>query len=142
MSTIREQLMAEMKAKAEAELGYALPDDALQTGSRIEPTDNPYEVMGLPNARVRGFKLEMVMAIKEAIRGLDLKQREVAVITGLSQPDVSKLLRGQLSGFTIDRLLEVLIALGGELEGKVRVPHAKLPKGKPVPVGSAHLVAL
>ena len=142
MSTIREQMMAEMKAKAEAELGYALPDDTLQTGSHIAPGDNPFEVMNLPNARVRGFKLEMVMAIKEAIRGLDLKQREVAAITGLSQPDVSKLLRGQLSGYTIDRLLEVLIALGGELEGQVRVPHTKLPKGKPVPIGSAHLVAI
>jgi predicted XRE-type DNA-binding protein len=142
MSDIRERITAEVKAKAEAELGYALPDDALKTGSRIKPGDNPFEVMGLPNARVRGFKLDMVLAIKEAIRGLDLKQREVAAITGLSQPDVSKLLRGQLSGFTIDRLLEVLLALGGELQGQVRVPHAKLPKDTPIPTGSAHLVSI
>lgn len=142
MSTIRERIQADMKAKAEAELGYALPDDVLQAGSHIKPGDNPFEVMALPNARVRGFKLDMVMAIKEAIRGLDLKQREVAALTGLSQPDVSKLLRGQLSGFTIDRLLEVLLTLGGDFQGQVRIPHAKLPKGTPIPAGSAHLVAI
>jgi predicted XRE-type DNA-binding protein len=111
-------------------------------GSAIKPDENPFEVMGLPDAGVRGFKLEMVMVIKEAIRNLELKQREMADITGLSRPDVSKLLRGQMSGFTVDRLLEVLLALGGEFRGKVRIPHAKLPKGALITPGSAHLVAI
>lgn len=142
MSTIRERIEAEMKAKAEAELGYAPAPENWETGTVIKPGENPFKAMGLPDAGVRGFKLEMVMVIKEAIRHLDLKQREVADLTGLSQPDVSKLLRGQLSGFTIDRLLEVLLALGGELQGQVRIPHAKHPKGAPIAAGSAHLVAI
>ena len=108
----------------------------------IKPGENPFKAMGLPDAGVRGFKLEMVVVINEAIRQLGLKQREVADATGLSQPDVSRLVRGQLSGFTIDRLLEVLLALGGELQGQVRIPHAKLPKGTPIAAGSAHLVAI
>ena len=139
---IRKRIMAELKAQAEAELGYAPEPDNWKSGSRIKPDDNPFEVLGLPNARVRGFKLQMAMAIKEAISEQELTQRRVAAITGLSQPDVSKIVRGQLAGFTIDRLLEILIALGGEFDGQVRVPHAKVPEGHPVPVGSARLVAV
>lgn len=142
MNTIRERIEAEMKAKAEAELGYAPAPENWATGSVIKPGENPFKAMGLPNAGVRGFKLEMVMVIKEAIHQLDLKQREVADITGLSQPDVSKLVRGQLSGFTIDRLLEVLLALGGDLHGEVRIPQTKLLKGTSIAAGRAHLVAI
>ena len=139
---IRERIMGQMKARAEAELGYAPPPETWEPGSRIQPDDNPFEVMGLPNARVRGYKLELVMAIKEAISEQELTQRRVAALSGLSQPDVSKLVRGQFSGFTIDRLLEVFVAIGGELESQARVPHGKVAKGQPVPVGSARLVAL
>jgi predicted XRE-type DNA-binding protein len=142
VSTIRDRIQAEMKAKAAADLGYAPAPENWETGAVIKPGENPFKAMGLPNAGVRGFKLEMVAVIKEAIQHLDLKQREVAELTGLSQPDVSKLLRGQLSGFTIDRLLEVFLALGGDLQGKVRIPQGKHPKGTPIVAGSAHLVAI
>jgi predicted XRE-type DNA-binding protein len=136
------RIMAEMAAKAEAELGYALLDDTFKTGSVIKPGDNPWEVMGLPNAGVRAYKMDLLNCIAVAIKEQGLSQRRVATLSGLSQPDVCKLLQGQVSGFTIDRLLEVLLGVGGEMESQVRVPHTKVPKGQPVKAGSARLVAM
>lgn len=134
------QIMAEMAAQAEAELGYVPPADTFKSGSVIKPGDDPFVAMDLPQARVRSFKMELRHCIAAAIRDQELSQRRVASLSKLAQSDVSKLMQGQVSGFTIDRLLEVFIAVGGELEGKARVPHTKIPKGKPVPMGSARLV--
>lgn len=136
------RIMAEVKAKAEAELGYALPEDTFSTGSIIKPDDNPWESMGLPGARVRAYKMDLLSCIAMAVKEQGLSQRRVASLSGLSQPDVCKLLQGQVSGFTIDRLLEVFMAVGGELDSTARVPHTKIAKGQPVKAGNAKLVAV
>jgi hypothetical protein len=46
---------------------------------------------------------------------------------GLAQPDVSKILRGSLEGFSLVRLLICLRALGSDIEIKVKRPPVKQP---------------
>jgi predicted XRE-type DNA-binding protein len=51
-----------------------------------------------------------------------LKQVDVAVLLGVRQPDVSKMLRGEFRQFSVERLLRFLVALGQDVEIVVK-PH-------------------
>ena len=54
------------------------------------------------------------------IRDRGLTQTAAAAVLGVDQPKVSALLRGRLSGFTIDRLIRYAAALGQDVEIVVR----------------------
>ena len=49
-----------------------------------------------------------------------MTQKQAAKLMGLTQPNVSDLLRGRLDGFTLDRLFRCLDTLGQEIEIVVR----------------------
>jgi predicted XRE-type DNA-binding protein len=51
-----------------------------------------------------------------------LKQAETAVLLGIKQPDVSKMLRGEFRQFSVERLLRFLVALDHDVEIVVK-PH-------------------
>ena len=54
--------------------------------------------------------------IADAIAERKLTQAQAADILGIDQPKVSALVRGKLEGFSIDRLLRFLNALGRDVE--------------------------
>ncbi|MDO8588861.1 MAG: helix-turn-helix transcriptional regulator [Armatimonadota bacterium] len=56
-------------------------------------------------------KADIAISIGRAIRELGLTQAEAAKTLGIDQPGVSKLLKGQLRGFSTDRLFKFLTAL-------------------------------
>jgi predicted XRE-type DNA-binding protein len=66
-----------------------------------------------------------VIAIGDIIRAKGLTQAQRTRL-GLAQPDVSKLLRGQFSGYTYDRLFSYLNALGEKV--RIKVSEAKTKK--------------
>lgn len=45
---------------------------------------------------------------RSSIKKRKLKQKQAATIMGIDQPKVSAILRGRLSGFTIERLMRFL----------------------------------
>jgi predicted XRE-type DNA-binding protein len=56
-----------------------------------------------------------------------LKQREIAAILGIAQPDVSHLMNGHFSRFTTDKLLDFL----KRLNRKVMIEVSRRHKGEP-----------
>ncbi|HWY85594.1 MAG TPA: helix-turn-helix transcriptional regulator, partial [Gemmataceae bacterium] len=56
-----------------------------------------------------------------------LKQREIADLLGIAQPDVSHLMNGHFSRFTTDKLLDFL----KRLEQKVTIQVSRHHKGEP-----------
>jgi predicted XRE-type DNA-binding protein len=71
-------------------------------------------------------KAELTLQISRRIRALGLTQVRAAERLGVSQPDVSKLLGGRYTGFTIDRLLSMLSALEVDIDIIVRPkPHRR-----------------
>jgi predicted XRE-type DNA-binding protein len=58
--------------------------------------------------------------IADIIAERRLTQARAAKLLGIDQPKVSALLRGKLSGFSIDRLFRFLNALGRDVEIVVR----------------------
>ncbi|MXW03736.1 MAG: XRE family transcriptional regulator [Gemmatimonadetes bacterium] len=81
---------------------------------------NVFADLGLPDAETYLLKAELVTGIDRIIRQRRLKQVEAAKLLGLSQPDVSRLMRGDFREYSIDRLLRLLITLGRDVEIVIR----------------------
>jgi predicted XRE-type DNA-binding protein len=86
--------------------------------SSIEPIDvtpssgNVFADLGLPDAEELYAKSLLSILIARTIRDRGLTQTEVAALLGTTQPKISELVRGRLSGFSIERLFRFLNALG------------------------------
>ena len=81
---------------------------------------NVFEDLGYPDADAHLLKAELVTRIDGIIRQRGLKQIEAARLLGLSQPDVSRLLRGNFREYSIERLLRLLTKLGRDVEIVIR----------------------
>ena len=88
---------------------------------------NVFADLGLPDAETHLLKAELVTQIDRIIRQRGLKQVEAANLLGLSQPDVSRLMRGDFREYSIERLLRLLTALGRDVNIIIRESHAGRP---------------
>lgn len=66
------------------------------------------------------LKSSLLQAIQETIRERKWKQIEAAAQLKIDQAKVSKLLSGQMAGFSIERLVHFLSLLGQDVEVTVR----------------------
>ena len=76
---------------------------------------NIFADIGLPNAEDHLVKAQIVAAIGNLIRNQKLTQTAAAKKIGLKQPDVSRLLDGRFEGFSLERLIALLLALGSDV---------------------------
>jgi len=91
---------------------------------------NVFADLGVPEPGIALAKANLAHRICEVIRERKLSQTQAAAILGVTQPKVSDLVRGQLAGFTMDRLLKYLNRLDQDVEIAVRpVGLRKKPAG-------------
>lgn len=78
---------------------------------------NVFADLGFSEEEAAGLKLRsyLFMALQETIRGSKLSQAKVAQIIGADQPKVSKILNGNFSEFSIERITEYLQKLGYDI---------------------------
>jgi predicted XRE-type DNA-binding protein len=81
-----------------------------------EGSGNIFADIGLPNPEERTAKADLAIRIAETIRARRLTQARAAHILKIDQPKISRLLRGQLSGFPTERLMHFLTLLGRDVE--------------------------
>ena len=74
-------------------------------------TGNIFADLGHPNAESHLLKAQLITRIEKTIRRRQLKQPEAAALLGLSQPALSRLLRGNVREHAVDHLLRLLTAL-------------------------------
>ena len=86
---------------------------------------NVFADLAFPDADAHLLKAELVTRIDRIIRERGLKQVEAAQLLGLSQPDVSRLLRGNFREFSLERLLRLLTALGRDVDIVIRESHSE-----------------
>lgn len=91
---------------------------------------NVFADLGLPDAEAMLIKSELVAKIAEIIRSRKLKQQEAAAILGMSQPKLSKMLRGQFHGISQAKLLEYLTLLGRDVQIVVGPPKRRKRPGR------------
>jgi predicted XRE-type DNA-binding protein len=88
----------------------------------IAGSSNAYADTGHPNPEEALAKAELAILISDAIKRKKLTQKQTAELIGVDQPKISAIIRGQLSGFTMDRLFRFLMALGMDIIIEVK-PH-------------------
>lgn len=86
---------------------------------------NVFADLGLPDADTHLLKADLVRRIDTIIRQRRLTQAQAGEVLGLSQPDVSRLLRGNFRDYSMERLLRLLTALGRDVEIVIRKPRAR-----------------
>jgi predicted XRE-type DNA-binding protein len=87
---------------------------------------NVFADLGLSNPEEALAKAELANKIIELIRERRLTQVQAAKVLGVDQPKVSALLRGNLTGFSLERLMRFLLRLGQDIRITVQEsPHAQ-----------------
>ncbi len=76
----------------------------------VKSSGNIFSDLGFNKAEAENLKIrsELMIRIEKYIEDNDLTQVEAANNLGIDQPRLSKLLKGRIDLFTIDRLIEML----------------------------------
>ncbi|MEX0922728.1 MAG: helix-turn-helix transcriptional regulator [Rhodovibrionaceae bacterium] len=88
---------------------------------------NVFGDLGRPDAEAQLLKAERVTRIDQILRRRKLTQTQAAKLLGLSQPDVSRLLRGNFREYSLERLLRLLTALGRDVDIVISKPRSRRP---------------
>ena len=94
-------------------------DAAVQRGS-----GNVFADIDLPEADAHLLKAELVGRIDAIVRQRGITQTEAARLLDLTQPDVSRLLRGDFREYSLERLFRLLTALGRDIDIVIRQPRS------------------
>jgi predicted XRE-type DNA-binding protein len=81
---------------------------------------NVFADLGIENPEEEFTKAKLVWEIEQIIKKKKLTQTAAADIMGINQPKVSALLRRKLEGFSVERLIHFLNALGQDIDIVVR----------------------
>ena len=85
---------------------------------------NVFADLDVPDADAHLLKAELVSRIDTIVRQRGITQTEAARILGLSQPDVSRLLRGDFRQYSLERLFRLLTSLGRDIDIVIRQPRS------------------
>ncbi len=87
---------------------------------RAEPSSgNVFADLGFRDSEERLLKAKLATKIAQLIEEKGWTQTQTGERTALDQPKVSRLLRGQVSGFSADRLFAILNRLGHSIEVRI-----------------------
>ena len=81
---------------------------------------NVFIDLGLPDAEELAIKAEILVNILRIIKARKLTQKKAAEIMGIDQPGVSNLMHCKIRGYSTERLLKFLAALGNDVEISIR----------------------
>ncbi|OGT34048.1 MAG: XRE family transcriptional regulator [Gammaproteobacteria bacterium RIFCSPHIGHO2_02_FULL_39_13] len=84
---------------------------------------NVYEDLGFSDSEERLAKAKLAMRIESVIEKRKLKQVAAAKILKISQPKISALMNGQVSGFSMERLIHFLNLLNQDVEIIIKTKH-------------------
>ena len=95
-------------------------DTAVSSGS-----GNAFADVGIADADTHIVKADLVARIDAIVRQRGMTQTEAGRLLGLSQPDVSRLLRGDFREYSLERLLHLLTTLGRDIDIVIRQPRSR-----------------
>ena len=94
-------------------------------------TGNVFADLSLDEPEERLAKSDLAIKIAEITNKRNLTQAQAAKLLGITQPKVSAILNGRLKGFSLEKLMLLMIALDQDVEIVV--------KGKPKAQEHGHL---
>jgi len=91
---------------------------------------NVFADLGVPNPEEALAKAELAHKITVLIRERGLTQAKAAKLLGIDQPKVSLLIRGRLTGFSLERLMRFLLLFGQDIKITVQAAPSGQPKAR------------
>ena len=94
------------------------PNDEPTPGKIVKvDSKNVFSDLGFGEDEAAGLKLRshLFMVLQQSIRNSKMNQAKIAEIIGADQPKVSKILNGNFSEFSIERITEYLQKLGYDI---------------------------
>lgn len=79
-------------------------------------TGNVYADLGMADADEMIVKAQLATKIGEIIKGRKWSQQQAAKVLGMTQPKLSKMLRGQFRGISEAKMLDCLARLGRNVQ--------------------------
>ena len=89
-----------------------------------EGSGNVFADLGLDDADELYARAQIGFGVFKILESKSLKQREIAELLGIPQPEVSHLMNGRFSRFTTDKLLDFLKRLDRKVTIKIG-PHKR-----------------
>ena len=92
----------------------AAPVRKLEDIKFIQGSDNVFEDLGFDREEAANLKIraDLMIDLREYIRARGWTQAEAADFFGETQPRISNLLKGEISRFSIDKLINMLARAG------------------------------
>ena len=85
-----------------------------------EGSGNIFADLGFANAEREDLKARLTLQIYRLIKQRGLTQARAGEVLGIKQPHVSSLMRGRSGAFSVERLMNFLVALGQDVQITVR----------------------
>lgn len=82
---------------------------------------NVYEDLGKADSADMQIKAKAVRVLAMYIVKSGMTQIEVAQALGIDQPKISRILRGQFSGLSLEKIMSYMLVLGNDIEVTVHV---------------------
>lgn len=89
---------------------------------------NVFADLGVRNPEEALAKAELAHKIAVLIRAKGLTQKRAAELLQIDQPKISALVRGQLTGFSLERLMRLLLLLGQDV--RITVEKSAHPRAR------------
>ncbi len=93
----------------------------------IDSSGDIFADLGLPHSEEDRLKVDIARIITLTIQRKEITQTEAARMIGTDQAKVSNLVRGRVAGFSVERMMQMLLALGRDID--IRVSDRS--KGRP-----------
>ncbi len=84
-------------------------------------SENVLADLGIKDAEALATKMRLAVEIVRIIRERRLRQAEAARRLGIPQPKVSALMNYRLGGFSAEKLMHFLTALGRDVEIRIKI---------------------
>jgi predicted XRE-type DNA-binding protein len=86
----------------------------------VQSSGNVFSDLGLHNAGEKQTRVRLAVAINQIIQDRRLSQAAAAHLLEINQPKISALANYRLEGFSVERLMHFLNALGRDVEIVIR----------------------
>ena len=93
-------------------------------------TSNVFDDLGFPDAVELQTKTRLALAVNELLKARKLKQREIATVLAVTQPEASALKSDHLGQVSVERLMGFLTALNQDVDIMIRPRATSIGSGQ------------
>ena len=89
---------------------------AKQETSIRRGTKNVFADLGFPDAETHLLKAQLMSRVQDTMQDRKLNQTNAARVMGVSQPDLSRMLKGRFRDVSVELIMRMLTKLGCEVD--------------------------